>query len=340
MTPEEFRDISLNMDFTKMDYPEYWEFMGGQYSPDHLKSMQNQGMLKTVRMTVSNGCPLGCTHCSSTNFMHDATKGSQRLLFLSPEDIVSVMDQASSTYPQTEAFYFNDDNFLLLGKKGILEFCDRVHQRGRGENLLFLGRVGGVDRETLVEMEKAGFKIAFYGVETFSDRLAGEISKRRTSKYDYGDLVRRVLSDTLDAGLTAQFSLMFYIPQSREEDLETTIEGSLDMIEKGAKATIFPYVEAYSGADIVNGHELTHKEFEVEGRQFKIPELVLPDEESIRRLAEESLKQKDRLNQEERWKRFEGRVPQPVDTLNLFKSVYELLGKSTSRIERELRKHE
>jgi len=95
-------------------------------------------------------------------------------------------------------------------------------------------------------------------------------------------------------------------------------------------------VEAYSGADIVNNHELSYYEFEVEGNLFKIPHLVLPGDKNIRDLAEKSIMLKNELNDENRWKKYNNKVPQPVDSLNLFKATYILLGKSASKIEKML----
>ena len=261
----------------------------------------------------------------------------QKLFFLKPKEIISVMEQAGKDHPETEAFYFNDDNFLSLGKEKILEFCGLTKELNKKYNLMFQGRVDEVDRETLFEMAEANFKIAFYGVETFSDRLARGIRKR-LGKRNYDEIAKQTIENTLDAGLTAQFSLMLFIPSSKQEDLETTIENTVDLMGRGAKVTIFPYVEAYSGAKIVKeGHDISYNKFEIEGNHFKIPYLVLPDNRDIRKLAEKSLVLKEELNKEKIFEKFKGKVPQPVDALNLFRAIYNLLGKSTSKIEKMLK---
>ncbi len=337
MKMEEFKDISIGTDFNKIPYQEYWNFMERQYDKQHINAMKNEGMLKTIRLMVSNYCPFGCTHCTSTNFLNEVIRDRQRLLFLKPQEIISIMNQATKAHPNTEAFYFNDDNFLLLKKNRLFEFCELTNKLDKKYNLMFQGRIDEVDKETLIKMGKANFKIAFYGVETFSDKLARDIRKRKTGKEDYGKLAKRVLLDTIDAGLVAQFSLMLFIPSSKQKDLEITIENSLDVIERGARTTIFPYVEAYSGAKIVEeNHELSYDEFEIKGKNFRIPNLVLPDEKDIRNLARDSMNLKEELNNEGRWEKFKGKVPQSVDSLNLFRAVYNLLGKSTSKIERML----
>jgi len=103
---------------------------------------------------------------------------------------------------------------------------------------MFQGRVDEVEKESLQEMNNSGFKIGFYGVETFSNRLAREMRKIRIDK-DYCKIAKKTIEDTLSAGMMAQFSLMFYYPDSKEEDLEITIENSINLMEKGARVTIF-----------------------------------------------------------------------------------------------------
>ncbi|MCK5149959.1 hypothetical protein KAJ87_03480 [Candidatus Pacearchaeota archaeon] len=328
-----FKKISMDMDFNKIPYQKYWGFMGSKYNKKHLDAMKNQGMLKTIRLMVSNYCPLGCTHCTSTNFL----KG-QKVTFLEPEEIVFMMNKSKKSHPDTQAFYFNDDNFLMMGKNKISRLCEIIKKENIKENKMFQGRVDEIGKESLQEMSDAGFRIGFYGVETFSNRLAGGIRKRK-GNVDYGNIAKKTIEDTLDVGMMAQFSLMFYLPDSEEKDLETTIENSIDLMGKGAKVTIFPYVEAYSGAKIIDNHELTYKEFEIEGNHFRISDLVLPNEKNIRKLAKESLILREKLNKEKRWKKYGGKVPQPVDSLNLFKATYKILGKSVSKIEKMLKSY-
>lgn len=335
MSQEEFRDISLNIDFDKIPYTKYWEFMEKKFNQEHLNVIKNTG-IKTIRLTLSNYCPMGCTHCSSTNFLEN-----QKLLFLSPTDIVHMMKNATKAHPTTENFYFCDDNFFLLRKKGILELCDLTKTLDKKYNMMLLGRVDNVDEETLNKMSEAGFTNHFYGIETFSNRLAiEEIKKVKSSTVDYSGLAKKMISATLDAGITPQISLMLFLPSTTIDDLETTIENTVDFMEKGAKVTVFPYVEAYSGATMMNNHEVSYKNFEIEGEHFKLPDVILADDMNIRKLAKESIEMRNELNASDRWDKYSGNIPQPVDTLNMFYSIYKLSGKSTKRIEDALRKYD
>lgn len=329
LTSEEFKEIS-GIDFKNIPYERYWDFMTSQYSEDHLKVMRNEGMLRTVRLMTSNYCPMGCTFCSSTNFLNEGSKSIQKLLQLSPDYIIDLMRKAVHAHPDTEAFYFNDDNFMS-DRERTEKFCELVDGLDKQYNLMCMGRVDDADYVILNRMKKAGFKIIFYGVETFSDRVARDIKKTRKDGYE--ETARRAVLDTLYAGLVPQMSLILFLPTSTEEDLETTIENTVDLVEQGARVTIFPYVEAYSGAEITNNHQFSYNEFEMRGHRFRLPHNILPDDQNIRKLAEESIELKEDINQNFRDK-YGVIIPQPIDSLNLFTAVYRWLGKSTEKIEK------
>lgn len=314
MSLEEFREISLALDFSKIPYPKYWQYMLNQYTQKQIKAMANQGMVRTIRLMTSNYCPMGCTFCSSTNFLDETSAEKQRLLQLPAGDIITLMKNAGKAHLDTEAFYFNDDNFMLDPQRNE-EFYSQVQGLEKKYNLMCMGRVDNVTKERLRRMKEAGFKINFYGAETFSNRLAKDIKK--TNKDNYNAIATQAVENTLEAGIIPQVSLMLFLPTTKREDLETTIETSIDLMKKGTRITIFPYVEAFAGADIVKDHECSFKEFEIGGKRFKFPSMVLPDDPEIRRVAEDALYLRDYFN-----KKIGDHVPQPVDSLNLFKAIY------------------
>ncbi|MBU1204266.1 MAG: cobalamin-dependent protein [Nanoarchaeota archaeon] len=334
MSVEEFKEISLCLSFENIPYNNYWKYMAEQYGGEHLKAMKNEGMVKTIRLMTSNYCPMGCTFCSSTNFLDEASEEKQKLLQLTSKEIISLIKKAIRAYPETTAFYFNDDNFML-DKKRNEEFYKSMQTFDGKYNLMCMGRVDNVDYDTLKKMKKAGFKIVFYGVETFSSSLAKDIKKTRRD--DYEKVSRKAILDTLRVGLVSQSSLMLFLPSSTEKDLNITIENSVDLMEQGARITIFPYIEAYSGAEITKNHRLSYNEFTIKDKHFKFPYLVLPDDPNIEELARKSINLKERLNDKFR-SRFGSRIAQPIDSLNLFKAIYTQLGKSTKKIEKVIKR--
>lgn len=334
LTIDEFREISLGLNFEKIPYDTYWDLMKRYYSKDHLFMNMNEGMLKTVRLMTSNYCQMGCSFCSSTNFLNEGIRKKQKILQLSPDEIVELMNKALRFYPEIEAFYFNDDNFLF-NKNRVLEFCDKVRKLDKTINLMCMGRVDNVDHDMLAKMKKAGFKIIFYGVETFSSRLAKEIKKTKKSYYE--NIARKSIFSTLDVGITPQISLILFLPTLSEKDLEITINNAIELIEKGAKVTIFPYPEAYSGAEMITIHDLNYHKFEIKGYKFSFPSYVLPDDINMRKLAEESLKIKKSLDETLK-NRFNGRITQNIDSLHMFKAIYQNLGNPVDKIDELIEK--
>lgn len=315
-----FTEISMNIDFSMIPYERYWGEMSGRYD---LKAMKNEGMLRTVRLMTSNYCPMGCSFCSSTNFLNDAAGSRQKIKQLTPPEILYLMKNAVESHPETEAFYFNDDDFLISRQRAD-EFCSMMENMDY--NLMCMGRVDDVDKNLLKKMKHAGFKIIFYGVETFSGSLARDVKKSRNG---YEKIARKSIEYTLDAGITPQMALILFLPTTTQKDLEVTIDNAVDLVGQGARVTVLPYVEAYSGATIVkNGHKVRNLGFKAGGEEFAIPYFVSPDNPDIENLAAASMQYKEKLNSSRG-----GKVSQPVDALNLFKAVYTKLGKSTDRID-------
>ena len=339
---EKFRDISLSIDFEKIPYEKYWNNITKRYDEKHLKITKNQGMGKTVRLITSNYCPLGCSFCSSTNFLKTENGTKHRFISLEPTDIITLLNNAIRTHPNLEAIYFNDDNFLL-NKSRTIELCDllennielhdkkNISKRKYSDiNMMCMGRVDNVDDNILKKMKQAGFKIIFYGVETFSSNLAIKIKKTRNNNYE--KIAHDAILSTINAGITPQISLMLFMPESKESDIEITINNSVDLMEKGAIITVFPYIEAYTGCDMIKKHKSTYSDFIINNKKFHISNILLPDSKKILDLAKKSIINKEILN--ETYKNIFGEnIPQPIDTLNLFKAIYNILKKDTTRID-------
>lgn len=325
---DSFKKITLGINFSTIPYEKYWRLMSNHYSAENLKVMKNEGLINTIRLVTSTYCPVGCSYCSSTKFLNEGSRLKQKVLRLEAPDVIEMMKNAVTAHPDTESFYFNDDNFT--GDLDELDkFCDSLHTLVKPYNLVCQGRINDAQDDILKKMKMVGFKLIYYGVETFSTRLARVL--KRTHNGHYEDMARQAILSTLKAGIVPQMSLMLFIPQTKISDLETTINNAIDLIEKGARIAVLPYVEAYRGTDIIRDHALSYDEFEIKGVKFRFPDIIPPDEEDIRVLARDAMKLKESLNQDFTNKYFKP-VPQPVDCLNLFMSIYKLIGKPTDKI--------
>jgi len=340
-TQEQFEEISLAFDFEKVPYEEYWSFMEKIYSEAHLKIMKNENMIRTIRLMSTSHCPMGCSFCSSTHFLDNATCNKQKLVSLTPEQLISLVQRAKSAHPEVESFYFCDDD-LLQDRERIYKFCDLLEKNNEFKDITFfcLTRPDRIDSELLKKMYRNGFKLIIYGVDSFSNKILEDMNKK-LSVNDKKALMSNSVIKTLDVGITPLMNIILFYPTVSYKDITETIETSLNLIERGARLSVYAYVEAYAGADILKDENLdfVYEEIKLNNQIIKIPKIVLPKTPEVKKLAEESIILRDLLIpsilKEYEWK---GVVPHPLYGLALFLAVYKKLNLDTSKIESLIQK--
>ncbi len=331
-TQRDFRVLSLTFESKIIPFEDYWDFMKNVYSPKMLSIMKAPETFYTVRLITSSHCPLGCTFCSSTHFLDDAVGRKQNILLLSPEDIINMMKNIMEAHPSVNSFFFNDDNFMI--RKDIRDLCFLIKSEFKDKYLKFLalGRVDIVDEELLDNMKDAGFELLSYGIESFSNKILKDMNKRFTAEKAIHGIER-----TLNSGITPLMNLIIFYPTVTIEDIKKTINTATDLIDKGARATYWPYVGAYRGSSIVEkGYEIEYDNFVVDtsGKKFINPYIVTPVDQKMKELAREADELKVEIVKDLKTKyNWEGNLPQPVDTLAYFYAIYEGVGFSTQQIE-------
>ncbi|HVY82335.1 MAG TPA: cobalamin-dependent protein [Steroidobacteraceae bacterium] len=72
----ELRDAIFNIPYEQMPYRAYWERLEAAYRVGALPSKAARearlAEIRSVRLITLNYCPMGCTFCSATNFLHEA----------------------------------------------------------------------------------------------------------------------------------------------------------------------------------------------------------------------------------------------------------------------------
>ena len=73
---EELRDAIYSTPYEKMPYSAYWERLESAYRigalPSKAAREAHLAEIRSVRLITLNYCPMGCTFCSATNFLHQA----------------------------------------------------------------------------------------------------------------------------------------------------------------------------------------------------------------------------------------------------------------------------
>jgi radical SAM superfamily enzyme YgiQ (UPF0313 family) len=333
-TSEQFREIANSFDHSIVPYEKYWGVMEKVYPEEQLKVMKNDDFLYTIRIMTSSHCPMKCSFCSSTNFL-DTNTNVQCALSMTPDDVINSIKSAIHFHPKTTAIYLVDDN-LLQNKERLKKICIRIIEEFSDKKLSFfcLGRVDNIDEDLLSLMKLAGFKLIIYGVESFSDKVLGEMKKKIAGEASKTAI--NAIKNTLKYKMTPLMNFILFYPSSLVEDVIDTIETAVDLVSLGARLTVYSYVEVYPGAKILEekGFDIEYKEFEVTGEKIMLPWLILPLDKKMKEAAKKALMLRDGIVAEIKNKyNFTEDLPHPVYALTLFWAFYVAVNKDPKRIE-------
>lgn len=335
---EYFRQISRAFNFNLVDYEKYWNHMGKIYSDDDLEARQIDKIgFRVIRIITATHCPMGCDFCSSSKFLDISIGQKQRVLQLSPTDIIYLIKKAVAAHPKAEAIYFNDDNFLF-SKERAGKLCDAIIG-AKLANLSYFcaARVDSADPTLLSKLASANFKLIIYGVESFSNRMLQDMEKKIDSA-DPCNITRQAIIETIKAGITPLMNLILFYPTSSIEDLCTTIDSSVDLVQKGARIAVYPYLEAYRGANILSkGYPISDSNFKLGNTEFSVPSVIPPINKQVSMIATAALRLKHRYSEYIRKKyQWTDNLPQTIDGLILFLTIYKLLKLPTESIEQAI----
>ncbi|MCX6803735.1 MAG: hypothetical protein NTY48_04150 [Candidatus Diapherotrites archaeon] len=333
---KDYAKIANSFDYSVVPYEKYWEHMELKYSKQVLEVMKNDGLLYTIRLMTSSHCPMRCTFCSATNFLEDATGKLQCSLETDVGDIIKSMKQAIKFHPNVNAFYFNDDN-LLQNSERAAELCKAlVNEFGtKSLNYFCLSRTDNVEPNILSLMRIAGFKLIIYGVESFSNKILKDIQKKIASN-NPSRLAEKVIMQTINSGITPLMNILLFYPTTTINDIVETIEKSIPLIEKGARITVFSFVEFYPGSDISNEKniEYQYEKFRINNQSYCFPWAIMPKNKEVKEFALSAIGLREKLIKEIKTKyNYQRELPHPVFSLSLFLAVFKLLEKSTIQLD-------
>lgn len=245
---EEFKEITLGLDFASVPYEKYWDFLE--------RRNKDFEETRTVRIFTSNYCPYGCLFCSATNFLNYAYNNQPNFVSMEAEDLLTLTRKIIETHSGVRTIFFQDDNFILEGTKGqkrVFEFCKGVlRDRARGtipDTVSFMceTRVDNISKPILECMADAGFRLVFYGVESFSQNILDEFKKgiKRAQ-------IEEALEWTYKVGMTPYITIILTSPNCKLDDIKTTIAGCRKHLTKGVLLGLNLYVIPLPGSEIAS----------------------------------------------------------------------------------------
>ena len=145
--------------------------------------------IRSVRLITLNYCPMGCSFCSSTNFLHEAQGSVAAIARLEADECLAMIQRIVAAHPRVRTIIFQDDIFVFTKDKRILPLCEGiVAAKERGDipqELQFIStnRIDAMTPERLSAMRRAGFRVLGFGIESFSRNVLQEFNKAQIHRH-------------------------------------------------------------------------------------------------------------------------------------------------------------
>jgi radical SAM superfamily enzyme YgiQ (UPF0313 family) len=261
MTAEELRDAIFHIPYERMPYERYWNRLQDAYSvaslPTKAQREASLSEIRSVRLITLNYCPMGCSFCSSTNFLHEAQGSVASIARLNAEDCLVMLKRIVAAHPTARTVIFQDDIFVFTNDKRLLALCEAIIEaKRRGElpdELQFIStnRIDAMTPERLLAMRRAGFRVLGFGVENFSRQVLTEFNKKQIYRH-----IDPMLSEALRLGITPFLDIILTSPRATLADLAETVRQAQRWIDAGCEIGIYPYVIPFSGAAMASDPSL------------------------------------------------------------------------------------
>jgi radical SAM superfamily enzyme YgiQ (UPF0313 family) len=253
LTREELRDAIYSTPYDKMPYSAYWERLESAYRTGALPSKAAReahlAEIRSVRLITLNYCPMGCTFCSATNFLHDAQGSVASIARLEADECLHMIERIMACHPRARTIIFQDDIFSFTRDRRILPLCEGIIAAKRSgripSQLQFIStnRIDAMTPERLSAMRRAGFRVLGFGIESFSQRVLGEFNKAQIHRH-----IEPMLTAALATGVTPFLDLILSSPHAQLEDVAETLRQAYRWLREGCEIGMYPYVIPFSGA--------------------------------------------------------------------------------------------
>ncbi len=185
---------------------------------------------------------MGCSFCSSTNYLHEAQGSVARVARLNADECLDMIQRIVATHPSVRTIVFQDDIFVF-NKDARISAALRKDHRGQTsrrawpQDLQFIStnRIDALNAERLAAMRRAGFRVLGFGIENFSARVLEEFNKRRIHRH-----IDPVLAEALQLGITPFLDLILTSPRSNLEDLSENVRRASTGSRRAARSASIP----------------------------------------------------------------------------------------------------
>ena len=253
LSRDELRAAIYSTPYAKMPYSAYWERLESAYRigalPSKAAREAHLAEIRSVRLITLNYCPMGCTFCSATNFLHEAQGSVASVARLEADECLTMIERIVAAHPLARTIIFQDDIFTFTRDRRILPLCDAIiaakHNGRIPAQLQFIStnRIDAMSVERLTAMRRAGFRVLGFGIESFSQKVLGEFNKAQIHRH-----IKPMLSAALACGITPFLDLILSSPRATLEDVGQTLREAYYWLRRGCEIGMYPYVIPFSGA--------------------------------------------------------------------------------------------
>jgi radical SAM superfamily enzyme YgiQ (UPF0313 family) len=284
---EELRAAIYSTPYEDMPYEQYWERLEAAYRVGSLPSKAAReahlAEIRSVRLITLNYCPMACTFCSATNFLHAAQGSVAPIARLEADECLHMIERIVAAHPGARTIIFQDDIFAFTRDRRILPLCAGIVAAKRvgriPEHLQFIStnRIDAMSEERLAAMRRAGFRVLGFGIESFSQRVLGEFNKAQIHRH-----IEPMLTAALATGITPFLDLIVSSPHSSLEDVVVTLREAYRWLRQGCEIGMYPYVIPFSGAGFANDPTLApythyaHRKIAGTDLSWEQPAKILP----------------------------------------------------------------
>jgi anaerobic magnesium-protoporphyrin IX monomethyl ester cyclase len=222
-------DRPFRKDLDSMPYPDREDFPIESYQQAFF------GGKKTALMISSRGCPYMCTYC-----LWPRTVTGKAFRTRSAAGVADEIEMMVKKYGVDE-IYFDDETFTI-NEARVKDICDELAKRKINIPWLCMGRVDNVTAEMLSAMKRAGCREIFFGLESGSERLLGEMKKGITKEQ-----MRMAVKLTQKAGIVAGGSFILGLPGEDDKSVRETLSFARSL---GANYVQFAVATPFPGSEL------------------------------------------------------------------------------------------
>jgi anaerobic magnesium-protoporphyrin IX monomethyl ester cyclase len=187
-------------------------------------------------MYSAHGCPYLCSFCSSPA-QYSTIKG-KRWVPIASANVVDHVQHVVERYGANYIYFIDDDSFPKLEHVGAI--IEEIKTRGLPVGLGFRGaRINEIKRMSHAFLDKlaaAGTDILHIGAESGSDRVLKVLRKDCTAQ-DIIDCNRKLAAHPT---ITAAYNFMMGVPTETLDDLKSTRDLMLRLVDDHPNCIIFP----------------------------------------------------------------------------------------------------